>query len=49
MGDVAVAVVQPLVPHYRVPFFEALARREGIRLTVVADTHPLGSLTGIAS
>ncbi len=39
-----VAVVQPVLPRYRVPFFDLLARRTGIELTVLCDMHPSGSL-----
>jgi glycosyltransferase involved in cell wall biosynthesis len=43
----SVCVVQSVIPHYRVPFFEALARSGDIRLTVAADRHPKGSLAEI--
>jgi glycosyltransferase involved in cell wall biosynthesis len=42
-----VAVIQPLLPHYRVPVFDLLARSTGIELTVVCDTDPKGSLKGV--
>jgi glycosyltransferase involved in cell wall biosynthesis len=45
---VRVAIVQPLVPHYRVPVFESLARQPGVSLTVVADLVPAhGSLEAV--
>jgi len=31
------AVIQPLVPHYRIPLFERIARQPGIDLVVLAD------------
>ena len=37
-GKLRVTIVQELVPHYRVPLFERLARE--VNLTVVADTRP---------
>jgi glycosyltransferase involved in cell wall biosynthesis len=40
--DVSVAIVQPLVPHYRVPVFESLAQHPGLKLTVIADLAPTG-------
>ena len=39
-----VAVVQQVLPHYRVPFFSRLAEKHGIDLTVFADMNPRGSL-----
>lgn len=44
-----VRIVQPLIPSYRVPVFEAIARREDIRLSVWADlAWNTGSLKGTA-
>jgi len=31
------AVIQPLIPHYRIPLFERIARQPGIDLVVLAD------------
>lgn len=42
-----IAIVQPLLPHYRVPVFDLLARSTGIELTVLCDTQPTGSLKGV--
>ena len=39
-----VAILQPLLPRYRVPVFDLLARTTGIDLTVICDMHPKGSL-----
>ena len=41
-----VAIVHPLLAHYRVPVFDLLARSTGIDLTVICDMHPTGSLKG---
>lgn len=42
-------IVQPLVPRYRFPVFEALARQPGLSLTVVADLGTgKGSLGGVS-
>lgn len=43
-----IAIVQPLLPHYRVPVFDLLARSTGIELTIVCDTAPRGSLKGVS-
>lgn len=40
-----VAIVQPVLPRYRVPFFDLLARRTGMKLTILCDMAPSGSLT----
>jgi len=46
----AVHLVQPIVPAYRVPVFRALAASKGVDLTVWADVRTTtGSLKGIAS
>jgi glycosyltransferase involved in cell wall biosynthesis len=42
-----VAVLQPLLPQYRVPVFDLLARTTGIELTVICDMHPRGSLKSV--
>jgi glycosyltransferase involved in cell wall biosynthesis len=43
-----VCLLQPVVPLYRVPVFEALARVPGIELEVWADLRrPLGSIAGV--
>lgn len=45
---VRVCILQPIVPHYRVPVFEALSRQPGIELEVWAHLRgPLGSISGI--
>jgi glycosyltransferase involved in cell wall biosynthesis len=44
IAGLRVAVVQPVLPKYRVPFFDLLARSTGIELTVLCDMHPAGSL-----
>ena len=41
-----VAIVQPLLPKYRVPVYDLLARSTGIELTILCDTDPKGSLKG---
>lgn len=48
LDGVRVAVVQPLLPKYRVPFFDLLARRTGVRLTVLCDMKPRGSLQSMS-
>jgi|GEM_PF-999218 len=46
----AVHLVQPIVPAYRVPVFRALAASKGVDLTVWADVRTTtGSLKGIAA
>lgn len=49
---VVVTIVQPVVPHYRVPLFEGLASQPGIELRVVAcssaEGHP-ASVKGLDS
>ena len=37
-----VCILQQIVPHYRVPVFDLLARQPGIKLSVWADMHPAG-------
>jgi glycosyltransferase involved in cell wall biosynthesis len=44
ISGLRVAVVQPVLPKYRVPFFDLLARSTGIDLTILCDMHPTGSL-----
>jgi glycosyltransferase involved in cell wall biosynthesis len=44
LADLRVAIVQPTLAHYRVPVFDLLVRQTGIRLTVLCDRHPSGSL-----
>jgi glycosyltransferase involved in cell wall biosynthesis len=44
LSGLRVAIVQPVLPKYRVPFFDLLARSTGIELTVLCDMHPSGSL-----
>lgn len=47
-GQCRVAFVQLIVPHYRLPVFNALARAPQIDLTVLADaTQPEGSLESV--
>lgn len=47
LAGARVAVLQPLLPHYRVPVFDLLARTTGIELTVLCDMHPKGSLKSV--
>lgn len=42
-----VAVVQQVLPHYRVPLFARLVDYFGVDLTVYADLHPFGSLASV--
>jgi glycosyltransferase involved in cell wall biosynthesis len=41
---VRVCILQPLMPHYRVPVFDLLARQPGIELSVWSDHKPQGSI-----
>ncbi len=41
---IRVCMVQPLMPHYRVPVFDLLARQPGIELSVWSDHKPQGSM-----
>lgn len=43
-----VCVVQAIIPHYRVPLFEGLARRPELRVTLWAGTRSSGSLANTA-
>lgn len=44
-----VCILQPIVPHYRVPFFEMLSREPGIDLQVWATlSGSIGSIKGIS-
>ena len=42
-----VCIVQPLVPHYRVPVFEMLSRQPGISLSLWSDHLPQGSISPV--
>ena len=44
-----VAIVQQIVPHYRVPVFDLLARQNGVELTVWSGQRALDSLKHVPS
>ena len=48
IAGLRVAIVQPVLPTYRVPFFDLLARNTGIKLSILCDMHPTGSLKSAA-